>query len=67
MTKWTTTPPTEPGWYWNRRQGIEAHCTRVNWQNGELWVDGIWRLSDKRVSRFEWWPVRIEEPEEEKP
>ena len=48
--KWTTTPPTEPGWYWQRVDREYTHPVRVEeWMTAEL-------------EAIEYWPVRIEEP-----
>lgn len=33
--KWTTTKPTEPGWYWARR-GHRSHITDFVIEDGEL-------------------------------
>lgn len=62
---WTTTPPTEPGWYWMRGIGdavadpAQMHIDedgRTHW-----WTFSGCMIYGTPVSR-EWWPVRIKEP-----
>lgn len=49
---WTTTPPTEPGWYWLRDRRFPKDIDPM--QIGE-------RLP-KENGITEWWPIPIEEP-----
>lgn len=28
---WTAEPPTQPGWYWQRRPGFKASLVRIEW------------------------------------
>ena len=49
--QWTTTPPTEPGWYFQRYANDHEFKRPV-------YIDG----SLPEWTTFEWWPIRIEEP-----
>jgi hypothetical protein len=73
--QWTTTPPTEPGWYWWR----DSDTFDVGWGHDTTCVvqiytvkcgeyvelryrtHGLNRLLPQK-SKCQWWPVRIEEP-----
>lgn len=53
---WTRTPPSEPGYYWNRKR-----C-----EDGSFAVCGVLVLSSMRDAPddgCEWWPVPITPPE----
>lgn len=68
--QWTTTPPTEPGWYWYRVPYDQSELFIVQVvedcvTHKALYIDGDCDvpLSIADFGRdFEWWPVRIEEP-----
>lgn len=68
--KWTTTPPTEPGWYWWRMKtetvtsDPEVSSVERNTVNGKLerWDIGVDYASPVWTTTVQWWPVRIEEP-----
>jgi hypothetical protein len=61
--EWTTTPPTEPGWYWYQPHlGLPAVPVRVRRYDGKMvFLNGIQEgyLSN---ATGEWWPVPIPEP-----
>ena len=50
--EWTTTRPTEPGWYWRHLLG---------WSIGVVEIFGD-RRDDCYLGGSVWWPVRIEPP-----
>lgn len=56
---WTTTPPTEPGWYWVR-DDKNTLCP-VKMVNDVECIFGVILFPAKDM-KVEWWPVRIEEP-----
>ena len=63
---WTKEPPTVPGWYWQRRIGIENTCTMALitlWDN-ELRCKTLW--DNKQLARFKGfeWAGPIPMPEE---
>lgn len=60
---WTSTPPTEPGWYWTRFRATDGGvCSPVNASHfdGEYWAH--FGFLNEDMARREFWPVRIEEP-----
>jgi len=64
MMQWTTTPPTEPGWYWWRfRDGDRVFPRQIIDRDARLIVLGSHGY-DRPVNLLggEWWPVRIDEP-----
>lgn len=60
MTRWTTRKPSQPGWYWWRREGADAEILNVTADklNGNTYT---WRL----FSDGQWSDAPIEEPHEE--
>lgn len=64
MTNWTTTPPTEPGWYWYRDfpRLPEMHVGEI--KAGGLFDALGWRTEVEKLPG-EWWPERIQEPDNE--
>lgn len=64
MDEWTTTPPTEPGWYWWRKGDYPKRPMQV-WQFDESGpLIASTRPTPVQVEGMggEWWPARIEEP-----
>lgn len=53
MTTWTTTPPTEPGWYWSR--GRDCRIIPRDLTNPHTYANAYALCS-------EWWPVSIAPP-----
>jgi hypothetical protein len=53
---WTSTPPTEPGWYWCDN-GLRIEPVYRSGRDDEY---GDAEMLIARMRR--WWPVRIEEP-----
>jgi hypothetical protein len=75
-TEWTSTPPTEPGWYWRRRQirfpetsrqddiyGA-PYVVRVYSKGGALW-DDFGEIPSDGDDFLQWWPVPIAPPRRE--
>lgn len=65
--RWTTHPPTEPGWYWVRPIIAKTHrIVEVRESNlGVLqFYYGIASF-DIDLAYVEWWPELIQPPEEE--
>jgi len=74
--RWTTMPPTEPGWYWvihkpGRLSGNTMLCHSetaqiVNLDECDGGGLGVWGGDGCYVGAdpgdFEWWPIPIEEP-----
>jgi len=63
--KWTSEPPTEPGWYWCRTGCSMPRPREVLLDNHLLYL--VLAGSDPvRVGKLQlswlWWPVPIEEP-----
>lgn len=50
---WTTTPPTESGWYWRRSPLPNGRRTSATPFRVHVWV---------KQTAAEWWPVPIPEP-----
>ena len=70
MTKWTNTPPSEPGWYWWRTRdeygvvGPFCACVFLHLEQ-ELWAQCMEDRGGPIDEHYgEWWPERILEPEE---
>jgi hypothetical protein len=75
-TKWTSTPPTEPGWYWRRRQIRKLqdkfpddiygapYVVRVYSKGGALW-DDFGEIPSDGDDFLQWWPVPIAPPRRE--
>jgi len=66
---WTTTPPTEPGWYWWRdsksKEAQPLNVYKNSDGNFRVYVNLFGFGSDRYMpSRIggEWWPIPIEEP-----
>lgn len=59
--EWTSTPPTEPGWYWHRFVGHKIHlpCKAYYDNAGYFIVEA--RLTDSSCGT-EFWPIPITEP-----
>lgn len=61
--RWTTGPPTEPGWYkWRLRKDVPWECVDVMRIGGRL---RFWRTgydNDIAMQHGEWWSVPIQEP-----
>ena len=55
--KWTTEPPTKPGWYW--RRWVDRGNDYVG-QNETYHLENGFHAPSG--SYLEWWPVPIEEP-----
>ncbi len=55
---WTTTAPTEPGWYWLVADGTAARVVDVWFANGKLY----WGQNGTLRPTLLWYPVPIEEP-----
>jgi hypothetical protein len=74
--QWTTTPPTEPGWYWRRRQIRKLqdkfpddiygapYVVRVYSKGGALW-DDFGEIPSDGDDFLQWWPVPIAPPRRE--
>lgn len=64
--EWSTTPPTEPGWYWLRRgPGLRWRAVRLAFDEdfrGVMMVHERGRCMTLENITGEWWPVPIEEP-----
>ena len=65
MTEWTKTLPTVAGYYWGRNRNGDVFLARVNPHSiggPRITCEGlaIWATY---AGDFEWWPVRIEEPQ----
>ena len=60
MTEWTTTPPTEPGWYWHRFSGHRPSAVEIDEYGYEAGVE----MNALPVSQWggKWWPIRIPKP-----
>ena len=86
MANWTSTPPSEPGWYWWRcytwrNNPITPYPVKVslepNERKGNFQKPGSVReplvfyngmqttFEDLAKERGEWWPIRIQEPDDE--
>ena len=46
--RWTTEPPTVPGWYWRRYSGQAAVI--------------VYMLRPMKINGREWWSIPIQEP-----
>lgn len=58
---WTTTPPTEPGWWWMRNRGC-AGVVQLVCDCGDV-VFAVTGLKTWTMPiGTEWWPVPIPEP-----
>jgi hypothetical protein len=60
--QWTTTPPTEPGWYWVMRNEALSICELV-FDEGKMWVTSpeYPEVEIRRAVASHW--MRIEAPE----
>ncbi len=70
-SSWTSTPPTEPGWYWARSSDDVDHAVIF-----DVWRDVVGgtmemfyaigheepRLADE-LAGWLWWPIPIQPPE----
>lgn len=71
MGSWTRTPPSEPGWYWQRgRDSGALQVVRIrtsSWGHIEIGhVDSDEPVPASRMEPFvEWWPTPIPEPGDE--
>lgn len=63
---WTTRTPTQPGWYWQRRDKCEPEIVLIyiNY-SGHLSMCGD-RLDHLRIDEYEWSSEPIKEPEQQK-
>ena len=61
MTTWTKEPPKEPGWYW-RRCVIDSQGYRGEPKPYSTDGLGAGQLNEY----YEWWPIPITPPSEEK-
>ena len=69
-SQWTTTPPTEPGWYWWRtNEGCDDHQVVFVFRpidTDRLLVATYMTAKDlakpPQKHQGEWWPERIKEP-----
>jgi hypothetical protein len=59
--RWSTTPPTEPGWYWFRFIGVGGP-ERMQPESVRLYFEDE---NTETVSWGEWWPVPLPEPPRE--
>lgn len=64
--KWTSTLPTEPGYYWVRNKrpgrngGRKVEICELRYVNGfpEIWFIG-WDIPARTGDGLEWWPSRV--------
>jgi hypothetical protein len=70
LTTWSTSPPTESGWYrWRASSSTSMECVLVDTATGRVWRWGNQNPSSLTASAGgevamggEWWPHRIDEP-----
>lgn len=64
--EWTSTPPSEPGWYWADACGGDGYLLAVECSLCcgfvELWVGGDPANRVPIGAEWLWWPVPIEPP-----
>ena len=63
--KWAKTPPTEPGWYWWKKQGGSKSIillADIPMRVYAMLFSDEWRTIDE-IPEGEWWPEKIEPPE----
>lgn len=56
--KWSTQPPTEPGWYWCRVKSLREKGI----DNADPYPAYVYGGGTGTWTDLEWYPVRIEEP-----
>lgn len=54
--KWTSEPPKEPGWYWQRWKTEDGWSKPYPFETMGL---------NSEFSNIQWWPISIQVPEEE--
>jgi hypothetical protein len=64
--RWSTTPPTEPGWYWTRHTAWSDPAPGRVFGAGSDKQPCTWspfyRDGEDWTANIEWYPVRISEP-----
>lgn len=69
MLKWTSQPPTEPGWYWWRKaagkEPVVAECFEAAGIRRGYFTNGSRMELNERTTWGEWWPAPIVPPQEE--